>query len=168
MIIAASREDNISAAIQTRNITEGSASDFGNYLRAGIAPECSHEGAGFYSRNGMQSRHMPRPGMPCQCLLLNSSRTFVQATTRLRLGLTGSRLALQEHFSSAQLDDEPADDAEALGKAMEELLDDVLERVDTSLDQARALLKAAETPASAMTPAAEATPVLAAQPVAGK
>ena len=76
-------------------------------------------------------------------------------------------MPLQEHFSSAQLDAELSDDAEELGKAMEDLLDDVLERVDSSLDQARALLKAAELPASAMAPAAEAGPLSAAQPVAG-
>ncbi len=75
-----------------------------------------------------------------------------------------SSCALQEHFSSAQLDSEPGGDAEELGKAMEELLDDALERVDTSLDRARALLKA---PANTSAPAAEAGPVLAAQPVAG-
>ena len=50
---------------------------------------------------------------------------------------------------------------------MEEVLDDALERVDTSLDRARALLKAAEAPADTLAPAAEAGPVLAAQPVAG-
>ena len=75
--------------------------------------------------------------------------------------------ALQEHFSGAQLDTEPGDDAEALGNAMEELLDDVLERVDTSLDRARALLKAAEAPASTLASAAKEGPVSAAQPIAG-
>ena len=78
-----------------------------------------------------------------------------------------SSCAFQEHFSSAQLKGEPGDDAEVLEKAMEELLDDALERVDTSLDRARALLRAAEAPASTLAPAAEAGPVSAAQPVAG-
>ena len=76
---------------------------------------------------------------------------------------------MQEHYSSAQLESDPTDDAEALGKAVEELLDDVLERVDTSLDRARALLKAAKAPASDKACShSEAGPASAAQPVAGR
>ena len=75
---------------------------------------------------------------------------------------------LQEHFSSAQLEGEPADDTEALGKAVEEMLDDVLERVDTSLDAARALLKAAKAPGPGTMPAPEAGLASAARPVAGE
>jgi len=52
---------------------------------------------------------------------------------------------------------------------VEELLDDVLERVDTSLDRARALLKAAKAPAASDKSCShsEAGPASAAQPVAG-
>lgn len=73
---------------------------------------------------------------------------------------------MQEHFGSTQLEEEPADDSETLGRAVEDMLDDVLERVDTSLDRARALLKAARSPGSGPSQP-EAGPALAAQPVAG-
>ena len=59
-----------------------------------------------------------------------------------------------------------AECAEALGERAGDMLDDILERADASLDRARALLKAARDPGFGSGPS-EAAPALAAAPVAG-
>lgn len=70
---------------------------------------------------------------------------------------------MQEHSGQGQADIEDAEDAEAVAELASGLLDDILERVDTSLDRARAALRAA--PKGDAAPLAEAA--AAAAPIAG-
>ncbi len=74
---------------------------------------------------------------------------------------------MQEHFSSGEVDARVAECAEALGERAGDMLDDILERADASLDRARALLKAARDPGFG-SGQPEAAPTLAAAPVAGE
>jgi hypothetical protein len=69
---------------------------------------------------------------------------------------------MQEHSGQSQADAEDAEDAEAVAELASGLLDDILERVDTSLDRARAALRAAPKEDTAPLPAAGA-----AAPIAG-
>ena len=54
----------------------------------------------------------------------------------------GMRVCAQEHSGQVQAEAQDAEDPETVAELASGLLDDVLERVDTSLDHARALLRA--------------------------
>jgi hypothetical protein len=63
-----------------------------------------------------------------------------------------AKIVLQEQYGSQELDMEAledTEDADALSELVEGLLDDLLERVDSALDRARALIKHIDTPGKA-------------------